>query len=61
LLFESVKGRIKGALLHGKYISGQFKDTFRDSPAVDRPPRDGFEDEQVQSSLKKIGWLGHLR
>src|SRR5688572_16929394 len=59
-MFEAMQRRIQRSLLNRQHVVRQFLNALGDRPPVQRVPRDGFEDQQVECSLEKIGGLWHV-
>ena len=60
LVLEPMQRRIERPLLNGQHIVGQFLNALGDRPAVKGFTGDCFENQEVERSLQKIGWLGHV-
>src|SRR5262245_2486951 len=51
---------VKRSLADGQDIVGKNLNAFGDAPSMQRLAGDGVEDQQVESSLEQVGWLGHI-
>ena len=53
-LFHAVEGGVEGALFYLKALVRGFADPRRDGVSVTGPPRQRFQDEEVERALEKI-------
>ena len=58
LLFQAMQCGIKRSLLHLQHVVRYLLNPLSDGPAMNRPEREGFQDQQVQRSLDQIGRPG---
>src|SRR5687767_1845968 len=61
LLLDPVEGRVERALLHVEHLVRHLADALDRAVAVQRPEREGLEDEHVERALEQVGFgAGHV-
>ena len=60
ILFEFVKGGIKGAFADVEDVGGDGAEALAYGPAVEGFEGEDFEEEEVEGALKKVGGFTHI-
>jgi hypothetical protein len=59
LLLEAVQSRVEGPLIDLQHVAGNLLNAQRNAPPVPRSGSQRAEDQEVQSTLKEVGFLRH--
>ena len=60
VLFEFVQARIERALANLEDLAGHLANALRDGPAVHGFEPNDFQDEEIEGTLKQVGWFAHV-
>src|SRR5690242_20286214 len=58
-LFQAMQSRVERALLDLQNFTGNLLNALGDGPTVLGLGRNGFEDQEIQSSLDQVVWFSH--